>query len=232
MKVFRDRGEPQKTVLKTDRDEVMLNEIRRSLSRVANSPVEAYAIALEILRAPEKPLTRGIIKGLEDIVRSLARDSLRDRELESWDSEMGVKHGDYLRFTGYHCRCRILLVKFLATGELIESTGHEWFWYNTMCGVCPIRPQSNVVSSATLGVAKYPTVWWVAHWERVVAAVGETPCEGPFEDETIWEDTLRVLAKECPTCHGAAAREFPIFRAELVNAVAKIVDSVCIPFAD
>ena len=208
----------------------MLDEIRQTLSRKTNSLVEAYAVALELLRAPCKPLTRGVIKGVEDIVRSLARDSLREPALGTWATEMPIKHDDYTRFTSYHRRCRVRLIEFLATGELIKATGNEWIWYNTECGVCPIVSQSNVMSSATLGIEKYPAAWWVTYWERVVAAAGETPCEGPFEDKNIWGGTLRALKRECPVCHEAAENEFPIFRAKLVNKITEIINGVRIPF--
>jgi len=208
----------------------VLDEIRQTLSRITNRPVEAYAVALELLRVPCKALTRGVTKGVEDIVRSIARESLRDPALGTWATEMPIKLDDYMRFTSYHRRCRIRLVEFLATGELIKATGNEWIWYNTKCGVCPIVSQSNVVSSATLGIEKYPAAWWVAYWERVVAAVGETPCEGPFGNQNIWGGTLRALKENCAVCHEAAAREFPSFRGELVKAVTKIIDGVRIPF--
>jgi len=210
-----------------DREEVVLDEIRQTLLRVTNGrSIEAYAVALELIRAPCKPLTKGVTKGVEGIVRSIARDSLRDPMLGTWASDMPVKHDDYVRFISYHRRCRIRLIEFLATGELIKATGNEWVWYNTKCGVCPIVPQSSVVSSATLGIEKYPAAWWVTHWEMVVAAAGETPCEGPFEDKNIWGGTLRALRKECPTCHKAAETEFPIFREQLVSLVTKIINGV------
>ena len=233
----RDDREPLKSaddlrraLLIIDHDEVVLDEIRRTLLRTTNRPLEAYAIALGLLRVPCKPLTSGVTKGVEDIVRSIARDSLRDPALGSWAPEMPVKHDDYMRFTSYHRRCRIRLVEFLATGELIKATGNEWIWYNTRCEVCPIVPQSNVVSSATLGIEKHPAAWWVAYWERVVAAIGETPCEGPFEDQNIWGSTLRALRDGCPSCHEVAVREFPIFRGKLVNMVTNIIDGVRVPF--
>ena len=214
----------------TEHDDFVVEEIRRALSGVHKSPLESYAIALELLRAPAKPLTRGVIKGVEDIARAYARESLRDGELGSWALEMPVKHDDFGRFTSYHRRCRIRLVEFMATGELIKATGSDWVWYNTRCGVCPIVVRSNVISSTALGVQKDPALWWVRYWERVVAAVGETPCEGPFEDESIWGDTLRALARECTLCHEAAAREFPVFRGRLVDVVANIIDGVRITF--
>jgi len=239
-KTTRDLSEPFKTsrdarrvLLRMSYDDEALGDIERSLSYLINqSPVEVYAIALDLLRDPRKPLPREIANGMERIARIAGRNSLRDPPLGVWTTGMHIKQDDYIRFTDYHLWCRIRLAQFLATADLIKKTGDEWIWYNTRCGVCPLTPTSIVVPTAALGAGKRPATWWVTYWEKVVALVGECPSEDPFTDGHIWDSTLRGLAKECPTCHETAAKEFPHFKDKLVNMITDIIDGVRMPFDD
>jgi len=197
-----------------------------------DKPVEVYAIALDLLRAPGNILPRDVARGVEDMARSAARNSLLDPPLGIWTTEMNIELDDYNRFTAYHFRCRGRLLVFLVTGDTVKNTGTDWVWFNTRCGVCPLTLKSIVVPIAVLGKGKYPATWWVKYWERIVTSVGDSPCEKPFIDEAIWNTTLHALAKKCPTCHEAAVREFPLFREKLVKMVTKIIENVRIPCVD
>jgi len=162
------------------------------------------------------------------MARSAARNSLLDPPLGTWTTGMDTKRDDYNRFTTYHFRCTVRLLVFLSTGELVKKTGTDWVWFNTRCGVCPLTSRSIVVPAEVLGT-KYTAMWWVEYWERIVGAVGDSPCEKPFDDEPIWNSTLQALARGCPACHETAAKEFPLFRERLVNMVTKIIEDVRIP---
>ena len=239
-KPLRDNGKPFKTghkawrsLRKADYNKVTLERTGHSLSHLRKeSPVEIYAFALDLLRGTREPLPRVLTKGaIEGIARSAARDSLLDRQLDTWIPGMQIKKDDYGRFIDYHGQCRVRLVASLATNELIKKTGSHWIWYNTRCGVCRLT-KSYAVPATLLGTWKYPTTWWATYWERTVSCVGDSPCEKAFENEHIWQSTLRDLANECPTCHKTAAREFPLFKKGLLKMVTKIVDSVRTLFVD
>lgn len=205
----------------------MLERIGYPPSRLPNeSPVEAYALALDILRDTRKPLSREFIKDVEDVARSAARSSLLDRQLGTWTHGMQIKKDDYERFIDYHDQCRVRLVASLKTEELIKNTGSHWIWYNTRCGVCPLTPKSYAVPTKNLGTMIRPTTWWVTYLEGTIPCVQDSPCEETFENEHIWQSILQALGKECPTCHRTAAREFPLFKKRLLKIVTEIVDSV------
>ena len=169
---------------------------------------------------------------MEGIVRSAARSSLLDRQLDTWTPGMQIKKDDYERFIDYHGQCRVRLVASLLAKEFTTNTGSHWIWYNTRCGVCPLTLKSYVIPTTVLGMGKYPATWWVTYWERTVLCVEDSPCEKTFENEYIWKSILRTLAKECPTCHETAAREFPLFKKRLLRVVTEIVDSVRILLVD
>ncbi|KAF9644829.1 hypothetical protein BDM02DRAFT_3190234 [Thelephora ganbajun] len=224
---FKSCDEARKILWRINWNEAALDSVKYSLSRLMRErPVEVYSIVLDLLRAPPQPFPREIARGVEGMARSAARNSLLDPPLGAWTTEVNIRLDDYIRFTTYHLRCGVRLLEFLATEDLIKKTGTEWIWYNTRCGVCPTTAKSIVVPAAALGTAKYPATWWVTYWERVVASVGEFPCEKPFKNERIWDSTLRDLARECPACHKEAAREYPIFRKKLIDLIAEITNGV------
>ena len=231
---FRSGNEARRVLSRINYEEDALEDIKRSLSRLMKErPVEVYAIALDLLRASRKrPLPKVIAEGVEGIARSAVRNSLLDPLLGPWTTEMGAKHGDYLQLINYHHRCSIELLEFLVTEAVIKSMGTEWIWYNTRCGVCTLVLDSFVVPSAALGTAKLPAKWWVTYWETVIASVRESPCEKLFNSGHIWDSTFQALAIECPTCHRAVAKEFPLFKEKILNAVTKIIDGVRITFVD
>ena len=239
-KAFWDNVEPFKTSHEARRDlrkvdycKITPERIRRSLSHLLREdPVEVYAIALDLLRSPRKPLSAEFAEGMEDIVRSAARSSLLDRQLDTWTPEMHIEKDDYERFINYHRQCRARLVASLVTGELAKSMGPHWIWYNTGCEVCPLIPKSNVVSNWALEAGNHPATWWVTHWERTVTTVGDSPYEKALVLERIWESILRALATECPECHEIAARQFPLFKEKLSEIVAKIINGVRTLFID
>ena len=233
MEPFKTGHEARRDLRKVDYCKITPEHIRRSLSHLLREdPVEVYAIALDLLRSPCKPLPTEFAEDVEDIVRSAARSSILDRQLDTWTPEMHIEKDDYERFIDYHRQCRARLVASLVTGELIENMGTHWIWYNTGCGVCHLIPKSNGVSNWALKSGKHPTTWWVTFWERTVTTVGNSPCEKVFVNERIWESILRDLATECPDCHETAAREFPLFKEKLSETVAKIVNSVRTLFID
>ena len=230
---FKTSHEARRDLRKVDYCKITPEHIRRSLSHLLREdPVEVYVITLDLLRSPHKPLPTEFTEDVEDIARSAARSSILNRQLDTWTPEMFAKKDDYERFIDYYRQCRARLVASLVTGELMESMGTHWIWYNTGCGECPPIPKSNVASNRELEVGKHPATWWVAYWERTVTTVGDLPCEKAFENEGIWESILRVLATECPECHATAASEFPLFKEKLSEVVAKIINSVRTLFID
>ena len=124
------------------------------------------------------------------------------------------------------------MVASLAVEELMKQTGSHWIWYSTGCRVCHPTPKNHVTPTTVLRTGKYPTTWWVKYLERTIPCVRDLPCERAFESEHIWKSIMQALAKECPTCHGTAAREFPLFKKRLLKMVTKVVDSVCTLFVD
>lgn len=189
------------------------------------SPVEVYAVALDLLRYPRKTLPETIVQGVEDIARSAARHSLRGPPLGDWTPKMKVKSDDYTQLINYHRQCTLRVLKFVATGDLIKRTGTEWIWHNPRCEACPPTSKVPVVA---LGIPKHPTSWWVIFWERVVASIGECPCEELLEDGQIWNSTLQALAKECPTCYQTAVEKYPRFKEKVMQIITDIIDSVSI----
>ena len=169
---------------------------------------------------------------MEDIARSAARSSLLDRQLDTWAPGMQIKKEDYERFIDYRDQCRLRLVASLVTEELMKQTGSHWIWYNTECGACHPTPKNYVTTTTVLRTGKYPTTWWATYLERIVPCVEDSPCERALESEHVWKSIMRPLAKECPTCHWTATREFPLFKKRLLKMVTRIVDSVCTPFVD
>jgi len=194
------------------------------------SPIEVYAIVLDILRAPRKVTWRGFTRSMEDIARSAARKSLHDRPLDTRTTEMNIRLDDYTRFTLYHTRCAIRLLDFFVAEDFTKKTGTGWVWYNTRCEVCLPASNCTVVRDGAQENAKHPAIWWVDYWGKIVASVRDSPCERLVDEEPIWASTLHDLAKECPTCHEAAEREFPVFKATLVAEIKRIVDGVRIRF--
>ena len=237
-KAFRGNAEPFKTshearrdLWKVDYRKITPEHVKRSLSHLLREdPVKVYAITLDLLRSPHKPLPTEFVEGMEDIARSAARSSLLDRRLDTWTPEMHIEKDDYERFIDYHRQCRVQLVASLVTGELTKNMDSHWIWYNTGCGVCPLIPKGNVVSNRALEVGKHPPTWWVTCWERAVTTVGDSPCEKTLETERIWESILRALETECPECHETAARQFPLFKEKVSEMVAKIVNDVRTPY--
>ena len=233
MEPFKTTDDAREGLRDVDYSKTTLDNITHSLSRLLEeNAVEVYAIALGLLRNTRKPLPREFTQGVEDIARYAARNSLLDRQLGPWTPETLVKKDDYDRFVGYHLQCRARLVRSLESKELIGNTGTHWIWYNTRCGVCHPVPNSSIVPNEVLGVGKCPTAWWVTYLERTVSCVADSPCEKAFESDDIWRPLMRTLAKECPTCHEAAVREFPIFKDRLLGMVTEIVNSVRIHFVD
>ena len=232
MESFKTIDDTRKGLRDVDYSETALEYIIYSLSDLLEeSPVQVYAIALNLLRDTPKPLPREFTKGVEDIARHAARSSLLYRQLGPWTPETDVKKDDYDRFIGYHLQCRLRLVESLRSQELIENTGSDWIWYNIRCGVCRLIPDSFIRNEA-LGAGKCPAAWWVTYLERTVSCVADSPCEKAFESEHVWTDLMRDLGEKCPTCYEAACREFPIFKEKMLGIVTKIVNSVCIHFID
>ena len=230
---FKTGHEARRGLRKVDYCKITPERIRRSLSHLLREdPVEVYAIALDLLRSPYKPLPTEFAEDIEDIARSAARSSLLDRQLGTWTPEMHIKKDDYERFIDYHRQGRARLVAFLVTGELAKNMGSHWIWYNGGCEVCPLIPKSNVVSNWALEAGNHPTTWWVTYWERTVTTVGNSPYEKALENERIWESILRALATECPECHEIVARQFPLFKEKLSEMVAKIINGVRTLFID
>ena len=212
-------------LLGLDWDEAVLERARRCLSNLMEErPVEVYAIALYLLRDTRNPLPTGIKEGVEAMARLAARNSLLDLPPRSWDAGMNIKLDDYARFIQYHRRCSTRLVRFLTDEELIAKTGADWIWYNAKCGICPLTTARSIIP--ILGDGKHPTTWWVEYWERVVARVGEYPCEEPFENDQIWNTTLFALANQCTECHKAVTKEHGSFKEEVVGIITGIVESV------
>lgn len=230
---FKSSDEAREVLLGIRCKKSTLEVIKLSLSYlIKERPVEVYAIVLELLRAPPRSLPKKVVKGLKEIAGLAARNSLLDYPLGSWTIGMNIEQEDYRRFTTYRRQCSVRLVQLLEMRNMAENMGTHWIWYNTRCGVCSRTSNSVAVSGTVLGAAKYPVVWWVTYWERVVASVADFPCEKPFEDEHMWNSTLQALARECPTCYEAAAREFPQFRGKLVEAITKLIDNVRTSFVD
>ena len=227
---FESAGEAREVLSKTSFNELTVEDIKRSLSYLMEErPIETYGIALDILRASDK--TRGFfVRDVEDIVRSAARKSLHD-PLPPWSTETDVAFTDYVRLISYHARCAIRLLEFFTTGGFIKKTGTEWVWYNTRCDVCPPTSNKIVVQGEMLEKAR-PTMWWAGYWEKIVTSVRDSPCEELVEKQYIWNSTLQALAKDCPTCHEVAEREFPLFKAKLVLEITKIINGVRIRFVD
>ena len=172
--------------------------------------------------------------GMQDIARLAARNSLLNPPLGTQTAEMGIKFElDYIRFTTYHRRCELGLIKFLVTTRFPETMGTEWVWYDTRCGVCPLTSKRFMVPGETREITRHTAMWWVTYLERIVPSVGDCPCEELFDEkQEIWDSILRTLAKDCPICHEAARKEFPLFREKLQVAITKIINNVGIHFVD
>ena len=233
MESFKTRDDARNGLRDVDYRKTTLEHVTHSLSDLLKKkPVQAYAIALELLRDTRKPLPKEFVKGVEDIARSAARRSLLDRQLGPWTPETQVEKDDYDRFVGYRLQCRLRLVRSLRTQELIKNTGSNWIWCSARCGVCRPVPDSFIIPDEALGVGKFPTVWWVTYLERTVPCVTDSPCEKAFDNEHVWKSIMQTLELECPKCHKVAAREFPFFKEKLLGMVTKIVNSVRIHFID
>ena len=221
----RSSAEARKVLSKFNYEQNTLEDVKHVLSYLMEErPAEAYAIALDLLRAPHPSV---IAEDLGNIARTAARNSLLNPPLNNCIAER-----DYIRLAAYRFRCSIALLQSLATGETIKSMGTDWTWYDARCGVCPLVPESVVAEVAILGSAKPPTAWWATYWETVFVSFGQFPSEKSPEIKYIRNSTLQALKKACPTCHEAAEKEFPTFEEKLISAVAKIIDRVHIPIAD
>jgi len=225
---FKSSHEARKVLLKlTSEDD--LEDIKFSLSHLMKEkPVEVYAIVVELLRAPRKrALPQVITEGVEEMARLAARKSLPNPlELGGWHDKMNIGSLDYSQLARYHFRCKHRPADIFWTGSFLKSAGTKWVWCNTRCGVCPPAPESFEVRDEVLGITEYPPKWWVEYWKKVLASVKEFPCGGAFEDGSIRNDTLQTLARMCPTCYEAAAKELPLFEGQLLSVVAKVIDGV------
>lgn len=186
-------------------------------------PVEVYAVALGLLRDYRQTLPGTIAKGLEDMARSAARNSLRD-PLPS-TAEMNINPDDHARLTRYNRRCRLRLVGSLATGDLIKRTGAEWIRRDAKCEVCP---SVSGEPSAALGITEHPETWRARYWKGITASIGEFPCEESFGNDQIWNSTLQILEKECPRCYKTAEEEYPRFKQKAIQVITEIIDEVSI----
>ncbi|KAF9785022.1 hypothetical protein BJ322DRAFT_1060995 [Thelephora terrestris] len=221
-KVLRDHEEsPRQVLLKMDWDETALERLRGFCMEA--SPLEAYAMILELLRARRNSIPGELTEVLRGMARSAVRNSLRDPPLpEAWTPETNVRYEDYIRFTSYHQQCRHSLLLFLTTGALIKETGADWVWYNTGCGVCPTGKSFYVPDAA----GKHPAAWWIKYWEVVVASIVECPCGETFMTDRAWAPTLSALAKVCPACYERARREYPRFSQKVLEKINNIIDNV------
>lgn len=227
---LKSSDEAREVLMKIEYKDGDLESFKSSLSYLAReSPIEVYAIALDLLRARcgGEGAPTMIIGDISRIAMSAARNCL---SLPFPSPGVTMADQDRKRLVSYRCQCRDRLHDVLNSEGLTESTGTEWIWYNPECGVCPLVPESIVMPDAAPGMKIYPTKWWAAHWETIVRDLWNFPCEKAIEDQNIWDSTLQALAEECPECHKAAAEEFPLFRERLVTTVAKIIDGVSIPF--
>ena len=220
----------KKALYKIKSDGHALEHAKLLLSKLMDeSPVEVYAIALDLLRHPCNPPLLLADQVVEEIARSAARNSLRSPRLAEWNDEMiFIESGDYARFTSYHFRCGIRLLAFLATRKLIERTGDEWVWYNTACGVCPLSTGSLKSPGPVLApvIAKPVATWWGEYWRLIIAATGERPCEETVKSDKFWTPTLQALAKRCPTCHTRATEEYPRFKKKVLEIMTSIINEV------
>jgi hypothetical protein len=204
--------------------------INLSLSYLmVEEPIEVYAIALDLLRASREPLSVEVAKSVETIAREACRRSLLRPALRGWTPKLPIKRDDYRRLSDYSDRCAARLAAFLKSEDLIRNTGDEWIWYNAKCGVCPRARGSMFIPRTALGDDKYPTAWWAEYWEMAVLSANFFPCKKLFMVERAWEPTLWTLARECPTCCKAAAKEYPLFREKLMKEIAKVIASVRTP---
>jgi hypothetical protein len=216
--------------LKIDCDEALFEWINLSLSYLmVEEPIEVYAIALDLLRTSRKPLSVEVAKGVEAIAREACRRSLLRPALRGWTPELSIKRDDYTRLGNYSDECADQLAAFLKSKDLIRKTGDEWVWYNAKCGVCPPASRRMFIPRTALGDDKYPTAWWAEYWEMAVRSAKRFPCKTLFMVERAWEPTLWILARKCPTCHRAAAKEYPLFREKLMKEIAKVIASVRTP---
>lgn len=210
---FKSNKEARIVLSKIDWDESVLESAKRLLSDLMTKrPFEVYAVALHLLRDPYKAIPETIAKGLEDIARSAARNSLRDPRIKSWKAGMNVEPDVFNEYTSYYIRCDIDLIKLLM--GLMKETDPERIWYDPGCKLCHNTKQS-------------PT-WWANYWGGLLASVGECPCEEPFKDNRIWNSTLEVLKLECPTCYKTAKERYPRFKEKVIQMVTDIIDGVSI----
>ena len=209
-----------------NRDETGLESARHFLSNyIKERPVEVYAVALGLLRESNKALPEKFAQGVEDIARSAARNALRNPPPEMWTTKMNINRNDYDQITSYHLQCSLRLVVFLTSKEVVEKTGSEWIWEGTKCKACaPIYK----VPVLTLGVPKHPTAWWGIYWERVVASIGECPCEELIENDQFWNSTLQPLKEECQMCYETAVKNYPRFKKKVIQIITDIINSVSI----
>lgn len=232
-KVLRDRKEPAREFpLGKNLDGHALERLRVFFSdRIKERPVEVYADILTLLRGPCKSATREFKDGLEDIARSAARNSLRDFRLvrePPKKTEVNIRYIDYLLFIEYHEWCSLRLHQFLGTEKLIKETDSaDCVWYNPKCGVCdPFTGENFFVPVPAPKNGNYATTWWVEHWKKVIAAVGERPCEETFANDPNWAPTLQALKKKCSACHQRAKEEYPRFKQRVAEKITNLINDV------
>jgi len=228
---FKSSRKARKILLKIAYEEDALEDIKSSLSHlIEEKPAEVYTIAVELLRAPHKPLPKVITEGVEEIARSAARKSLQNPpKFGDRTDETNIGRFDYPQLAYYHFQYKHRLVDILWTESFLKSAGTQQVWCNTSCGVCPPARKDDFVAPhvcKALGITEYPPKWWAEYWTKVVTSVKEDPCWGPFEDGSIRNDTLQALARVCLTCYEAAARELPHFEDQVSNAINKVIDGV------
>jgi hypothetical protein len=222
---FKSSKKARRVLSDIDWDETVLERARHCLSDLMKEkPTEVYAVALSLLRDPHKALPETIAWGMEDIIRSAARNYLLDPPLGSWNDEMDIRFEDYIRLTDYRRRCRTSLILFLISRDFVKETGTEWVWYNPKCRVCHRTTATSIVP--VLGGGKYPTTWWVGYWQRVVPYVGERPSEETFANDPNWNSTLEALRMNCPTCYKAVVEEYPRFKEKILKIITDIIDDV------
>ena len=232
---FRQRRKPFKTGVKARKvlsninwDENVLERANHLLSDLMRDrPVEVYAVALDLLRDQPKALPQKITQGVKEIARLAARSSLRNPPLGMWTPETNIEYDDYVRFASYHRKCSVRLLIFLATEVLIQETATEWIWHDAECKMYSPTPSP---PGLTLEAAKHPVAWWTGYWERIVASIGDCPCQDLFENDQIWDSTLPALKMECPTCYETAVKNYPRFKQKVVQIVTGIIDEVSIHF--
>ena len=216
-----------------ERDERMLDFIWYSLSYlIEESPLEAYSIALDMLKSPRGTIETAVASGIQNIARAAARNSLFHPPPDPWEPQMGIELADYKRFIDYRPRCVTILLHIFRVGRVPFAAGTEWVWFSPKCGVCPMlskdkcdRPQPGLLGSRP---RVYPTVWWAGYWQRLLCSLDDFPCEKAFMDRFIWDVTMRELSQECSECHKKAVKQFPRFRKIIVGEISAVLDDVCI----